>query len=559
MNKIVALCSGGFDSVVMLHFIRETHPDSEIHTLFFDYGQKTVKQERDCAHKVSHKLGCEFHSIAIPKFSWTNSQFYFSEFSGSENECLEMRNMVFISYALSLCQSLKAESLYMAVLKSWGYYDTSEPFLNKIRAISLDIGVSFEAPFCDTDKWGLSSFAFMYGIDKSDFFSCDNPVGDNPCGVCPDCKTLDSIYKEVVDINTPYKAWAKTFDPFDPDFQRLVKESPVNEIRLLINNDCQLKCPHCYYGFDFMKEDRMGLKDFKSLFEQAKSLGIHNYHYSGKEPLYDDFIFEVISLMKKVDRESTYTVVTNGINIPKYATKLKQTGCERVFLSVDDVLKDKSSMHRTCCADNAIQSLLQVGIPMEIFIDVGSSNYHKVSEVIEYLRERYSLDTYYVRGIVPIGNASDMPDMTLSQLSEIFESLDTYTAEHKDIKVTFVLPIKYTYNALNSEEDLPICEAVKGVTTIANSMVNENLFLIPEMYCGKYENQITVTPDGFVHGCASEVSTEQYDIISVGNVKREPLSKLILKGKKVCIEGNCRQVDENGLVNFSNCICKPID
>lgn len=559
MNKIVALCSGGFDSVVMLHFIRETNPDAEIHALFFNYGQKTVCQERTCAENVSKKLGCYFHSVSLPRFSWSNSQFYSPEFSGVENECLEMRNMVFISYALSLCQSLKADSLYMAVLKSWCYYDTSKEFLSKISSIASDIGVSFKTPFCDTDKWGLSTFAFVYGIEKSDFFSCDNPVNGHPCGVCPDCEELTSIYKEVVEVNTPYKAWAKTFDPYDPDFQRLITDSPINEIRLLINNDCQLKCPHCYYGFDSMKEERMSLAEFKSVFKQAKELGIHNYHYSGKEPLYDDFIFEVISSMKKVDPVSTYTVVTNGINIPKYASKLKKTGCEKVFLSIDDVLGDKSSMHRTCCSDKAIQSLLEVGIPIEVFIDVGSTNYNRVIEVIDYLRSEYNLNSFYVRGVVPVGNATDMSDMTLEQLSEVLDSLDSYTADLEDTKVTFVLPIRYTYMALNSDKDLSICEAVKGVTYIANSTVNDNLYLIPEMYCGKYENQITITPDGFVHGCASEVSSEEYDIVAVGNVKRDSLSSLIVEGKSHCIECNCKQVNEEGVVNFSNCTCKPLD
>ena len=84
MNKIVALCSGGFDSVVMLHFIRETHPDYDIHTLFFDYGQKTLKQEEHCAEKVSKKLGCHFHKVTLPKFSWSNSQFNSTKLRGVE-------------------------------------------------------------------------------------------------------------------------------------------------------------------------------------------------------------------------------------------------------------------------------------------------------------------------------------------------------------------------------------------------------------------------------------------------------------------------------------------
>ena len=117
----------------------------------------------------------------------------------------------------------------------------------------------------------------------------------------------------------------------------------------------------------------------------------------------------------------------------------------------------------------------------------------------------------------------------------------------------------FTYNMTDTTVVYGLGEAVRGITTIANSRVNDNLYLIPEMYCGKYENQITITPDGYIHGCASEVSSEDYDTLAVGNVKRESLSSLITKGKSNCLECNCKQVDENGVVNFLNCTCKPLD
>ena len=99
MSKILCLCSGGFDSVVMLHHIRDLHPDDSISTLFFNYGQKSLEMERRCAKKVSDKLGCTFIEIDIPRFYWSNSEFYSQGFSG-DKEYLEMRNLIFFSYAL---------------------------------------------------------------------------------------------------------------------------------------------------------------------------------------------------------------------------------------------------------------------------------------------------------------------------------------------------------------------------------------------------------------------------------------------------------------------------
>ena len=44
-EKVVALCSGGFDSIVMLNDLAR-NPLYDIHVLFFDYGQRNCMQEK---------------------------------------------------------------------------------------------------------------------------------------------------------------------------------------------------------------------------------------------------------------------------------------------------------------------------------------------------------------------------------------------------------------------------------------------------------------------------------------------------------------------------------
>ena len=195
-KKILALCSGGFDSILMLLTVRDNNPDCEIHTLFFDYGQKSCNQERKCVVEASERLGCEFHEIKLPKFEWTKGEFYSPAFSGA-GEYLEMRNLVFISYALSVCESLGLNYLYMATLRSLGYYDTSDDFLSKVKSIAFDKGVFLETPFSLFEKGELVSLAKYKGLHSNDFFTCDNPVGGKPCGECPDCLVIESIFNMI--------------------------------------------------------------------------------------------------------------------------------------------------------------------------------------------------------------------------------------------------------------------------------------------------------------------------------------------------------------------------
>lgn len=559
MSKILSLCSGGFDSVLMLNVVRMNNPDAEIHTLFFDYGQKTCSQERACAKKVSEKLSCVFHEVKLPKFEWTAGDFYSPEYSG-EGEYLEMRNLVFISYALSLCESFGFESLYMATLKSLGYYDTSEDFLSKIKGIARDKGISLETPFSTVSKDELCYVAFMCSLKRDDFFSCDNPVDGKPCGKCPDCLAIEDIFVHA-DLNTPAKVWAKTFDPFNKDFQRLIKESPIHEMRVLVNNDCQLKCKHCYYGFAEMKQPRLSLDEFRDVFAQARELGINDFHFSGKEPLFDDFIFDVTKVLYEVHPEADCTVVTNGINIPKYAKALKEHRYSRVFLSVDDV--EGTSLIRSVrsVTDKALKALKEVEIPVEVFIDLHENNYNKVDSIIDFLRTTYGVLDFYVRTISQIGNAvEDVTPLTSEQLEVTYKLLREYAENHEDTNINLTVMAPYVYDLPYSKQPLELHDAINEVVGLASRNILPNFTVFPEMYCGKYETQVTLTPDGFLHGCASEVSSKDYDLIASGNVRDKSLASLISSGKDLCIECNCKEVDENGNLKFFSCTCSnPID
>lgn len=557
---ILALCSGGFDSIVMLHQIREENPEAQILVVHFNYFQKNKEQEFNATAKVCKKLNLEFKPIYLPKFDWTDSYFYREGFS-ADKEYLEMRNLIFISYALSVCESYKISKMYMATLKSLGYYDTSEAFLSKVKGIALDKGIELCTPYSELTKWDLVSLAYYYGINREDFFTCDNPIDGKPCGDCPDCKTLEDMYEDI-DVNTPAKAWAKTFDPCNSDFTTLFRSEPIQEIRLLINNDCQLNCRHCYYGFNSMVGDRLTVNEFKNVFKQAKSLGIESFHFAGKEPMFDDFMFTVSDEIRKVIPNAELTVVTNGITVPKYADKLKEYNFAKVFLSVDDIGNTSLVRGVSNVTHKALTALNKVGVPFEIFIDLHTNNYNKIPEIMCYLNDCYQAQNFYVRTIVSIGNAdkNDIPKLNVEQLNTTFKQLSDFADKRPDIFMHLTLSIEYTYTILRSGVENELSNAVACVFDFANRYVKDNFTLFPEAYCGKYENQITITPDGYVHGCASEVSCKNYDKISVGNVKDTPLKELINKGKNLALRTNKAELDNDGKLKFFSCTCcNPID
>lgn len=198
MSKIVVLNSGGFDSVVLMNYLHTIRGEKEIYSLHFLYGANNEKQQLECVNKVCEKLGANNKIIQLPKIDWTQNDFYGEDYNYS-TQYLEYRNLIFISYALSYAESIGADTIYVAFLNSQGYSDTKINFLDGINSFSMpNSDIYLSAPFICDDKKRLMHIANYLGITENDYFSCDVPTGDKPCGECDDCKYLNELTTEII-------------------------------------------------------------------------------------------------------------------------------------------------------------------------------------------------------------------------------------------------------------------------------------------------------------------------------------------------------------------------
>ena len=193
MKKVVLLNSGGFDSIVLTNEYCTLHPEEEVHFLHFLYGARNEKQQLRCVEKVAKKYNCKLEIIQLPKMSWTKSNF-FKEGFDYENQYVEYRNLIFISYALSYAQGIGAHQIYMATLHNVSYIDTHPIFFAGINYFSKELSdIEVKTPYGELFKYHLIPKAIDFGVEIGDYFSCDVPRGDNPCGECGDCLSLKSI------------------------------------------------------------------------------------------------------------------------------------------------------------------------------------------------------------------------------------------------------------------------------------------------------------------------------------------------------------------------------
>lgn len=532
MSKIVVLNSGGFDSVVLMNFLHSTQKEDDIYSIHFRYGANNEDQQLRCVRRVCNKVGAiQCKIIDLPKMGWTKSKFFEKDGYEYKSQYLEYRNLIFIAYALSYAESIGANKIYLATLKSHGYTDTSDLFFEGINSFSKPLtNIEIIRPFSEMKKMDLLPIAISNNITKTDYFSCDVPKDKNPCGCCDDCNELKDI-EEIMKIDAPFKAFYQSgFNYLDPEFKRLLKQEKITEIRALINNRCQLKCKHCFYGFDEMKDSPLTREEYyKVLKEAVMECHIENIHFSGKEPLFNDDIIWYANRIKEDNLPCTFNIVTNGINVPKYAKQLKDCGIERIFLSVDDVCESNGVRNIKGVSQKALSSCEENDIPVEIFIDLHHNNFNKLNEIISYLLGHYScIHQFFVRTIRSIGNAENQSlidgDALTIAFNQLKESSEKYTS------INFILNIGIEYSNIMNDD---LFEVLNLMDSLYTYNYYSNFVFSLESYCGRYENTITLTPDGYILGCASEVASKDYDKISVGNVRDYSVKELIQKGKDI--------------------------
>src|SRR3989344_8912856 len=65
MKNAIILCSGGLDSVVTAYYVKKKLNYKKLIILFFDYSQRTLKQEKKYSKLCSQDLNAEFEEIKL--------------------------------------------------------------------------------------------------------------------------------------------------------------------------------------------------------------------------------------------------------------------------------------------------------------------------------------------------------------------------------------------------------------------------------------------------------------------------------------------------------------
>ncbi len=111
----------------------------------------------------------------------------------------------------------------------------------------------------------------------------------------------------------------------------------VNYLRISVTDRCDFRCVYC------MSEDMtflpraqiLTLEEIYTLAKVFTELGVTKIRITGGEPLVRNNVLSLLHKIGQLDSLHELVLTTNGSQLQKYATELKQAGVKRINISLD--------------------------------------------------------------------------------------------------------------------------------------------------------------------------------------------------------------------------------
>jgi len=211
-KRAVILLSGGIDSATLLYWaIRRNY---EPVVLIFDYNQRH-KKEVSCAKKIASSMHLKYLKVKIG-LSWAQSSLTNKKINvltkrnlkskNIPNTYVSGRNIVFLSYAFSLAESIGAKHVLIGahVQDYSGYPDCRPEFLKRIETAmnyGMKESIKILAPFVEMSKEDIIRIGLKLGVPYEYTWSCYSGT-KRPCEKCDSCRFRSKAFKKI-GINDP--------------------------------------------------------------------------------------------------------------------------------------------------------------------------------------------------------------------------------------------------------------------------------------------------------------------------------------------------------------------
>ena len=177
---------------------------------------------------------------------------------------------------------------------------------------------------------------------------------------------------------------------------------PLRDLRVSVTDRCNFRCPYCMpaeiYGerYEFLnKAELLTFEETARLVAVMVRLGVAKVRLTGGEPLVRAEVEKLVAMISSLDGVDDLTMTTNGYLLPRKARTLKESGLQRVTISLDSLDDDvfRAMNGRGFGTEKVLDGLRAAEdaglVPIKINEVVQRGvNDHGIVELARYVRER---------------------------------------------------------------------------------------------------------------------------------------------------------------------------
>lgn len=258
----------------------------------------------------------------------------------------------------------------------------------------------------------------------------------------------------------------------------------INYLRISLTDKCNLKCVYCVAEEEKFEEecinDILSFDDYKFLIANMAELGIKKIKFTGGEPLLYPYLSELISYAKNECNIEDVSISTNGQNFCERALELKESGLDRINLSIDSLREYRYKAVTRGGSLNQVLNTLNtcLRLKMKVKINCVVIKDFNDDEIYDFMQlaKNYNIDVRFIE-LTPVGESKFLYQNNYVNVKHMVENMGQI--EH----------IEYDYNSPARYYVFKNCKGRIGIIApISNCFCND---------C----NRIRITYDGFINLC----------------------------------------------------------
>ncbi|MCF8011315.1 MAG: GTP 3',8-cyclase MoaA [Clostridiales bacterium] len=188
----------------------------------------------------------------------------------------------------------------------------------------------------------------------------------------------------------------------------------INYLRVSVTDRCNLRCVYCMppEGVKQLShEEVLTIEEINQIINAAAGIGINKIRLTGGEPTVRKGIYKLISCIAKNNNIKDISMTTNGTLLKQIGERLKNSGLDRVNISLDTLKPDRfkkiTRVGNFQDAWNGIETALRLGLtPVKInCVIVRGINDDEIIDLAKLAMD-YPLHVRFIE-LMPIGESDE--------------------------------------------------------------------------------------------------------------------------------------------------------